>query len=110
MTPLKEIKKQFGKYTITIREGEPYTTDSDSGLYQHFFEVALTGYYERYLISIVNKKKILDPFDFFENYYDCIQKKHWDKKGMTKDDWESMIRELDIEMRLTRRELLKANQ
>jgi hypothetical protein len=104
------LQKQFGKYTITLTEGEQYTTDSNTGLYEHSFEIALTGTYERHLIINTNKKKTLDPYLFFENYYDCIEYKHTKIKGMTKDDWENMIQNLAMELKLTRRELLKTNQ
>lgn len=91
---IHDSQKQFGKYTIT------YGVDQYSySLYQHTFEVALTGTLERTLIEHITKKKKPDITTFFENYYDCIQSKHWDTKGMTKDDWEDIIVVLDKDVK-----------
>ena len=102
------LQKDFGRYTITVTEGFQYT-NIEAGLYEHTFEFARTGYYERYLISIVDKRKTLDVYRFWENYYDCIDYKDTKTIGMTLKDWERVIEQLDKELKSTRRKL-KANQ
>jgi len=80
------VQKQFGKYTITYSV-EPY----NDSLYQHIFEVALTGTLERTLIEHIIKRKKPDITIYFENYYDCIQRKHRHLASMTVKDWEDIF-------------------
>lgn len=101
------LTKQFGKYTITLTEGEPYTTDPTIRIYNHIFEVAITGTYERVMIDIVTKNKRIDPYIFYENHQDFISSKHFNKKNMTESDWKHiLIRELADELKAERRRIL----
>jgi hypothetical protein len=81
--------KQFGKYTVSY-----VVFEYADKLYQHQFEVALTGTLERTLIEHITKSRAPDISRYFENYYDCIQPKHWYTKGMNNECWQNMINEL----------------